>query len=294
MPAVVFALLGATCYASSAVIVKFAARSGNPRTGFLVGLVSSLLAIGAASPALVTDWTIPAKSVALFAAAGVTGAGAGRALGMWGVRLAGASVAVPVQASANPLIATAAGAFLFTESVGYARLGAIGLILIGVWLAARGGTANLLDLTNDGQPRSRWLVVVPLAAGATFGATDVLRKLALGAGGDPALGALIGLVVATLMWGTLLAPRSRRPPLRPNRSWWWYGLYGVVTMTAQLCVLLALRSGDISTVSPILSSQPVIVLLLSGLFLRRIERLRPGTVIGAAVVVAGVMWITRT
>src|SRR5690606_14087709 len=115
--------------------------------------------------------SMPVPALLLFAATGITGSGAGRALAMAGVRLAGASVSVPVQSSAAPLVATLAGVLLFSETVGPARLGAIALILAGVWLAARGGSANL-----GVKDRNPWVVLLPLGAGTAFAVTDVLRK----------------------------------------------------------------------------------------------------------------------
>lgn len=294
------ALSAALSFSGGAVVSKVATRAGASAIGFLAGLMATVMAIVVMAVTTVDVWAMDTGAVLFFAAGGIVGTGAGRGLAVWGVREAGASVAVPLQSSANPIVAITAGLVFFDERIGAQRWTAVALILLGVWLCARGGSANLVTRPQLGSHRSRrWAVVlIPLAAGTVFALGDVLRVAGLERDGHPVLGALIGSTSALVLWTVITVVRQARPasrePLRISRAMLWWALYGTLSGTAQVLVILALQAGELSTVSPILASQPVLVLLLSALLLRKVERLRLGAVLGAVVVTAGVIVIAST
>lgn len=293
MAAEVWALVAAFCFASGSVVVKRAAQTGDIMVGFLIGLTVNALLVALVALLTVDTWAVPMLPLALFALAGLAGPGLARLLMMRSVRDAGASVAVPIQASTNPLLSSAAGLVFFDEDAGRGRLAALALTVTGIWSCARGGSAN--RATVEAQ-RARLagmtpvaLLVVPLTAGAAYAASDVLRKAGLNGYDEPVLGALVGTATALLTWSAfyLLRPGLRQPLLL-TRSLGWFCLNGVLIGTAQLALLSALSSGDLSVVSPIVASQPVIVIVLSALVLRDLERLRWGSAAGAVLVVLGV------
>src|SRR5690606_12324083 len=137
---------------SASIVGKFATRTGNAALGFLFGLVVTLLGVVGIAALRVDDWVMQPSSFALFATAGVLGTALGKGLSLWGVRSVGASVAVPLQSSVNPLVATAVGTLILREATGAGRLLAVGLILAGIWTCARGGTANRLPVPGHGRP----------------------------------------------------------------------------------------------------------------------------------------------
>ncbi len=64
-------------------------------------------------------------------------------------------------------------------------------------------------------------------------------------------------------------------------------LVGVASFSALTALFFALERGRVVVVSPIVSAQPLFVLLFSGLFLRGLETLTAPMVLGAAFIVAG-------
>ncbi len=295
MRAELLAVTAAFCFASGAIAVKLATRTGNVMPGFLIGLSVNALVVAIVAVAVVDTWAMPALPAALFALAGLSGPGLARLLMMRSVRDAGASVAVPLQASSNPLISSFAGLVVFHEAASGVRLAALGLTVAGIWSCVRAGSANRSsDGARDGHSGAGILVLsLPLAAGAAYASSDILRKAGLTRFDEPILGALIGTVTALSVWiaAYVLRPTMRAPVVL-GPSFAWFVLNGLLIGAAQVALLLALSVGDLSVVSPIVASQPVIVIVLSALVLRDIERLRWGSVVGAALVVVGVVWLT--
>ncbi len=299
MRAELFAVVAALCFASGSVVVKRATQAGDVLVGFLISLSVNALVVGLVAVLTVERWAVPVLPLVLFALAGLCGPGLARLLMMRSVRDAGASVAVPVQASSNPLISSAAGLLLFGESAGLGRLVALLLVVSGIWSCARGGSANVVapDAPRARPARSLGPVVLllPLPAGAAYASADILRKAGLSRYDEPVLGALIGTVAALAVWVTVVVLRpSLRAPVRLSQSSGWFVLNGVLLGTAQLALLFALSTGDLSVVSPIVASQPVIVVVLGALVLRDVERVRWGSLVGAALVVLGVVWLSTT
>lgn len=298
MPAEFLALLAASCYASAQIAVKFGTREGPILLGLLITHATGVLALAAFAVATVDTWDVPWGAVGLFALAGVVGPGFGRAFGMLSVRDAGTSVAAPVQASVTPVLSTIAGVFLFREVVGLDRIVALALIVTGIWFCVRGGSANrpgVADLTGNSKPAvlKYVVIVVPMASGAAFATSDVVRKFALATHGDAVLGALIGLLAAFTTWlaVALVTPRYRQG-LRLSPASGWFCLSGVFSAGAQVTIMSALYIGDLSAVAPIVASQPIIVIVLGALLLRKLEHLRLGTIVGAAVAFLGVAYLS--
>ena len=292
MPVELLAIVAASCYAFGHISVKFATRTGGVILGFLISLGTGIVALAIVAAVTVDDWGISPLAIAFFALAGLAGPGAGRVLMMRSVRDAGTSVAAPVQASTNPVISSIAGVLLFGETITPGRAVAMAMIVSGIFACARGGSANR---AGEGLPTpSRWLVLVwPLSAGAAFASADVLRKFGLTEFGDPVLGALIGITVAFLTWMVVfMVTPSLRATARFSWSLSWFCVYGLLSAAGLTSLLFALRGGDLSVVIPIFASQPVLVILLGAILLRDLERLRPGTIIGASIVFAGVAYLS--
>jgi uncharacterized membrane protein len=134
----------------------------------------------------------------------------------------------------------------------------------------------------------------PLMAGLCYASADILIKQGLLLMPNPATAALISTVAAVVTWGAAVAasPRTRtRVTLGSDIGW--QVLSGVLAGTALLCLSNALGRGDVTLVSPILASQPLMVFILSRLLLRDLERLRMATVLAGCSIVAGTLLVAR-
>jgi uncharacterized membrane protein len=86
------------------------------------------------------------------------------------------------------------------------------------------------------------------------------------------------------------------PPIRVSvrfgRAGWWLVASGGLIGLAILGVFHALSLGEVSLVTPINATQPLIVLLFSALFLRDLERIRPAMVLSATAIVVGAILVS--
>jgi uncharacterized membrane protein len=136
--------------------------------------------------------------------------------------------------------------------------------------------------------------VFPLIAAVTYAASDLLVRSTLGDDlAEPGFAAMVSTGSGLLAW---LLVVSAVPPIRASlrlgRGGWWLVVSGALIGMAILGVYQALSEGEVSLVTPINATQPLIVLLLSSLFLRDLERIRPITVFSATAIVAGAILVT--
>jgi uncharacterized membrane protein len=90
----------------------------------------------------------------------------------------------------------------------------------------------------------------------------------------------------------VVANRPMRASIRFGRAAWWLVASGALIGFAILGVYQALSRGEVSLVTPINATQPLIVLLFSALLLRDLERIRPITVVSATAIVAGAILVS--
>lgn len=232
--------------------------------------------------------TLPA--VLAFAAAGVTGTLLGRMFYFTSISRIGSSRTEPIKAT-QPLHATAIAVVLFGERVTGPHLAGILLVVLGVaavsWEATRAEGAG-----GVGSARA---LLPGLAAAVFFGLEPNLAKLGFGAADALVSGVMLRLVVAAAAFGTYLWLRGSlpspaglwRPPSR------WYVAAGVANTSFLLSYYAALRVAPVSIVVPIVQTSPLVVIVLSLLFLpTRLERVTWRLAAGAAVVVAGAVLVT--
>lgn len=315
-----FALLAAASFAASQVALRRGLVSTTIVGGLLVSLCASLVVLTAAVALDPPTTALDRRALALFAMAGIAAPGLARWAAATGVKRLGPSAAVPIMQGARPLLATAAAVLLLSESLTTQRALGLGLIVAGGWSLSRrtaedGGhrrSSGVDDLdaghvgsdvlagqtpaTADRRYRSvlRRGAAFPLLAGLCYASTDILIKQGLLLLPNPAVGALTSTVAALITWSAVVVVSTRtRTQVKLGPDVGWQVLSGVLAGSALLCLSNALRRGDVTLVSPILASQPLMVFLLSRLLLRDLERLRLATVVAGCSIVVGTLVVSR-
>jgi uncharacterized membrane protein len=224
----------------------------------------------------------------LFLFAGMTGTALGRLAIFVGVDRVGASINSAV-VSARPLFATAFAFGLLGEPVSLDTGFGIVVLVVGlvVLSLAKGG-----DL---GGWESRDLVY-PIASGTLFAFGNVLRRLGLGTGGADVLqavalneaGALLVFVTYAALRGTVGFRSADR------RSYAYFASSGALTSIALLSMFgaLAMPAGRVAIVESLASTAPLFTTVFAYFLLRDLERVTPGIVVGAVLVVIGVLFVT--
>jgi drug/metabolite transporter (DMT)-like permease len=289
-----FAALAAFLFAAGSVTAKRGMQNTNAISALLVSSGVAAVILGAAtvlSPA--EDITVGA--VLFFAAAGIVGDGVGRFSMLGAVDRLGPSIAIPIQTAAYPLIAVVGGIVILSEDVTLAQLIGAVTVVAGIWVLLLRGSDTTESLDSEESPpiKHSWLALaLPVLAGVGFASSDLLRKTGLEDTPSPAFGAMIAVsgMLILVSVGAVLIPRLRRI-IRVGPGWSWLVAAGFCFAGGLLAVFAALEEGAVSAIGPIIAAQPLAIVLLSWLLLHDIERITWRMVVGAALVVAGVVGI---
>jgi uncharacterized membrane protein len=136
-------------------------------------------------------------------------------------------------------------------------------------------------------------LVYPFIAASCFGTVAIVRKLGLSTAG-PLFDAAINVTAALLASTSFVAASGNLGSLRcDRRSLLWFVAGGIAENTGVFLVLLALGGGDVSVVIPLAGTAPLFVLLIAYLFPSESNRLNWRVILGAMLIVLGVVLLTR-
>ena len=139
-----------------------------------------------------------------------------------------------------------------------------------------------------------------LAAGASYGATNVMAKQAIEIYDSPlmvtAFSMLVGLVIIAPLVGVTTAKTG---VLRVGShglgqtlfSLRFVALAGLASGIAVNALYFAVQKADVVVISPIVASSPIVTLLLAHIFLARLENVTRGLVAGTLMAVSGVILV---
>ena len=155
--------------------------------------------------------------------------------------------------------------------------------------------AGVITLSWDEKGRKRdwplWALLLPIGAASSRGGGLALTKFGLGVWPDPFAAALIGYAVSASVLLLLNMVRAMRANVRPRltpQAVPWFVATGLCNGAATLAMFSALKGGEVSLVSPIISTSPLFTFLLGALVLRQ-ERLSARLAVGVALTVAGIL-----
>ena len=129
------------------------------------------------------------------------------------------------------------------------------------------------------------------AACIAYGASLILAKQVV-EDTPPLLAATLGMTFGLLVLAVISAPDVRRDKGTRKRAWVWAALGGLAAGGGITLMFLAISNAPVVVVAPILAMNPLTAILFSQIFLRGMERITWRVLIGALLVVAGVIIIT--
>ena len=129
------------------------------------------------------------------------------------------------------------------------------------------------------------------AACIAYGASLILAKQVV-EDTPPLLAATLGMTFGLLVLAVIFAPDVRRDKGTRKRAWVWAALGGLAAGSGITLMFLAISNAPVVVVAPILAMNPLTAILFSQIFLRGMERITWRVLIGALLVVAGVIIIT--
>ncbi|WP_336001887.1 EamA family transporter [Halorientalis halophila] len=230
------------------------------------------------------DYTLPRNALLAFAAAGLVGTMMGRAFEYAGIEKIGASRSEPIKAS-QPLHAAVLAVLVLGETL--TPLMGVGTVLVVVGVAVISWESRS---SADGLESISWsYLALPLASAFLYGIEPIFAKVGLATGTSPFVGLGVKTVAATVAFYAYLRYRGALPKrsVFGSGNTKWYVAAGLANTAFLLSYYAALAVAPVVLVQPVLQTSPLFVILISYVFLQRLERVTWKLVVAATVVALG-------
>lgn len=285
------AFVGAVALAVQSLCIRYGTVRSRSTQALIVVLVVNLLILVPVT-LLTTDLTAAytRRSVVAFVGAGLVGTMAGRAFYYEGIKRIGASRAEPIKAS-QPLHASLLALIVLNETLTGRHFVSLLGIVVGVALI----TWETSHGDDTGGTGSRAALVFPLMGALLYGIEPVIASIGFQDGTSALAGLLIKTLSATIGFVGYLLWRGAVPARGAyNRhELQWLAGAGVANTVFLVAYYRALEVTTVAVVVPIVQSSPLMVILLSALFVRdTLERVTWRLGLYTVIVVAGAIGVT--
>ena len=258
------------------------------RTGTAIGTSTSAICFWLAAPWFLEIKYFASSAIFLFIGIGLIRPALSANLGTAGIRFLGPTLSGTLS-STSSFFGVALGAlWLGEELTGPIVAGTTGIFCAVIILARRGG--------NVIQDWPVWALALPIGAAVIRALGHAVNKFGMGYIPDPYFATLLGFTTSALV--TLIVQYvSGNKNITKNASGWnnlqstgiaWFTASGMKYAIAVLSLNQALMFGEVVTVVPIVSCNPIFTLLLSILIFRR-EKIKPRTILALALVLPSII-----
>jgi DME family drug/metabolite transporter len=278
------AVLSAMGWAGDSVLVRLGLRNSNIYAAMLVSFTVSAGCIWTYLLATTSLEFVRSPAMIYFLISGCLQPLFARALYYEGIIRLGVSRAGPLR-GAEPLFATIIAVTFLHETPGIMiYLGTL-LIMGSLWL-----------ISDKKSTDAKWRLIdtaFPLSAALVSAVSQTLRKQGLMILPDPFVATATVTSVSLMLFAIFLLASKRMTLLRMQRDSFLFFLSAAgLATSAQIANFVALGRAHVSVIIPLLNTTPLFTLLFSGLFLRNVEQLNKRIVLGAILMVSGVVLIT--
>ena len=287
-------MLGITLALLSAAVSGFAVVAVGKHSGksnaFNVSLVVSLVGVPILWPLAVglTDFSaVNFEGMVLFALCGVLTPGLVRLFYYSGLKKLGTSVNSAVFA-VYPLYSSLLAVLFLSETLTIKNLTGVFSIILGL-VFVEIVSSNL----NGGNNKSAKNLILPMLGGLVFGASTVIRKEALNLCNTPVMGVAIAYTFSLLPFAIAVAvhmPTRKELSLKQNLGLFWVA--GVGQALSWILSFYALSLQSVAVIAPLLSIEPIFVVLLAYLYLKELEHVSPKLIASILLTVLGVILVT--
>jgi len=286
---ILFSLLSAFFFAALSVSIKVGMKGSNPMTATLISSV-----VNAAFLWIITFLFLPFdlflnKGLIYLGIAGLLAPSLARVFMYTGIEKVGVSITSPIKETAQFFAAAIAIIVLgehLTVFIGIATcMTIIGVILLS-WSPSDSKLPNQLQWKRKD-------LIYPFSAALLYGVSRVFRKLGMITVTSSWGGATVMATISLFFFLILFAFMPNNQSLKINKNnLYFYTLAGILGGLGQVTALTAFKLGDIVLVGPLISTAPLFTLLLTYVFLKKIERITLNVTLGAILIVASVIILT--
>ena len=279
------ALLAALLFGAGMQFTLLGLRTVDPQRGTLLTIASSTVIYWLAAPWFL-HWSYFASNVVwLFLAIGLFRPFLSSNLSIAGTAILGPTISSTLSATA-PFFALLFGVLVLEETLSVRTVLGTAAIVLGVGMLAR------QRATNSAAAWPLWALALPIGAAVIRVGAHLAAKIGMEI--IPSA-YFVGLVSYNASLLIALANNARRRTslwgLTRHLDSMWFLLTGLFYGAAVFILNLALQRGDLSVVGPIVSCEPIFVMLLGAIFFRQ-RNLRPAVILCVFVVVTGVILIS--
>jgi len=287
MLGITLALLSAVASGFAVVIVG---RHSNKSNAFNMSLLISVVGLFILWPLaiVVTDFSsVNFIGIALFGVGGLLTPGLVRLFYYNGLKKLGASVNSSIF-SIYPLYTALFAVIFLSEFLSPQNFLGILLIALGVIVVE----LNFRNANGRGKPFVGSLVF-PVLGGLMLGISAIIRKAALDIFNAPVLGVAVAYTFTFLLYTTVIATsKNTRKELSLRRDTRLFWLAGVGQALSWILSFYALSLEKVSIITPLLSVEPLFVVMLAAVYMREQERVSFKLVTGMILTFVGVVLIT--
>lgn len=290
---VTLAIVAAISVACTGLGIRLGNENGRVVDGLVIVLVCNLVLL---TPITIVvhhpTYHVTLRSLGAFVAAGLTGTLLGRLCYFNGIATIGASRTEPIKAT-QPLHATVIAVLVLHETISAGLLGGILLIIGGIVLITWQSSQDSTGLTSEDSAIKG--ILFAFGAALFFGLEPIWVKLGLAAGTPVLVGLLLRVGIAALGFLGYLRLRGTLPTRETllSAETHWYVVAGIANTVFILTYYMALELAPVTIVVPIVQTSPLIVVVLSLLFLpQRLENVDRSLLFGSLMVVAGAILVT--
>lgn len=286
-------MLGSIFAISQALLAAFSltlVRKELEKANFLsVSLVVTIVGTGIFVPlALLLSplHSVRVEGVILFLLAGFLWPAFARLLYFRGMEKVGASTSASVFAS-NPLFSFLIVSVVLTERATIGDLAGTVCVVFGavvIQQSVQGGESS---------SKNRKGLLYPLSAAVLTGLAYTIKKQGLGFCDAPFLGVANGYTTLCLYLSVLtLLPKARASKLLNKQSFKLFWKSGLGLCIGHLLSFYALSYGNVSTVVPLMQTEPLFIFLFIHFLCKGTERISIKLIIGAITIIMGVALLT--
>jgi len=288
MIGIILALISAATSGLSVVLVRKHSAKSNV---FNMSLVITCVGMAVLWP---LAFTIPASGALsfegflLFAVSGLLSPGIVRLFYYKGLKTLGVSVNSSIFA-VYPLYSTLLAVFLLGEVLAVWNAFGIMAILLGVFFVEM----NSRNEKNGSQRKAGWKsLIFPILGGLTLGVSSIVRKYALDMCNTPVLGVAIAYTFSLLPYALMLAvsvPTRKKLAFKQDFKWFW--IAGIGQAVTWMLAFYALSFESVVVTTPLLSVEPLFVVLFAYFYIRELEQVSSKLVASVVLTVLGVVLV---
>lgn len=284
MGAEVIAILSSMGWAVDAILVRMGARTSNIYSAAFLSYSVSAICLWSYLLLYYPYHLLWSPATIYFLLSGCLQPLVARLLYYTGITRLGVSRAGPLR-GVSPFFALSIGVLFLHERPTVFVLAGTTLIVASVWLiCARSKGEKEWKLFD---------IIFPLGAALAAAVSQNLRREGLLILPNPYVGAAISTTTSLVIFALSLLAMGRIRLLQPQReSLPYFGSAAFIATGAQILNFTALSMGEVSVIVPLFETNSLFAIILSGIFLRDLERVTPRIVLGALLMVSGVLVIS--